>query len=275
MQTFRSLLFVPGSRPERIEKALAAGADAVCIDLEDAVPPQDKDAARVAVLDWVRTRPSSGPAVGIRFNALSTLDGLKDVVAYAGAGVRPDFLMLPKVSGADELRRLAEVLADPPPFWPIVESAVALEAAYAVAATPPVAGVLFGGADMSADLGCTMEWEALAYARGRLAAACASAGVQLLDVPHLDIKDEADLVASTARSKALGFTGRACIHPVQVGPVNAAHTPTETEIARAHRVVAALEAASGGAALLDGKLIELPVIRAANRVLARAATGDA
>jgi citrate lyase beta subunit len=275
VQTFRSLLFVPGSRPERIEKALAAGADAVCIDLEDAVPPQDKAAARAAVLEWARSRPAQGPAVGIRFNALSTLDGLKDVIAFAESGVQPDFLMLPKVSGADELRRLAGMLTAPPPFWPIVESAEALEAAYAVAAASGVQGVLFGGADMSADLGSTLEWEALAYARGRLAAACAAAGVQLHDVPHLDIKDEADLVASTVRSKALGFTGRACIHPVQVGPVNVVHTPSEAEIARAKRVIAALAEASGGAALLDGKLIELPVIRAAERVLARAATGDA
>jgi citrate lyase subunit beta/citryl-CoA lyase/(S)-citramalyl-CoA lyase len=274
VDTFRSLLFVPGSRPERIEKALAAGADAVCIDLEDAVPPQDKAQARAAVLAWLQARPEGGPALGVRFNAVSSIEGWRDAVAFADAGVRPDFLMVPKVGEAAELSLLGGVLADAPALWPIVESAVGLDNAYAIAGAPGVTGVLFGGADMSADLGSTMEWEALAYARGRLAAACAGAGVQLLDVPHLDIKDEADLVASTARSKALGFTGRACIHPVQVAPVNAVHTPTAAEIERAQRVVAALEAASGGAALLDGKLIELPVIRAANRVLARAETGD-
>jgi citrate lyase beta subunit len=270
------LLFVPGSRPERIGKALAAGADAVCIDLEDAVPPQDKAAARAAVMDWLGQRPHEGPAVGVRFNGLATLDGFRDVVAYAEATGRSDFIMIPKVAGAAELRQLVDVLdRRATALWPIIESAKGLEAAHDIADAPVVRGVLFGGADMSADLGSTMEWEALAYARGRLAAACAAAGVQLLDVPHLDIKDEADLISSTARSKALGFTGRACIHPTQVAAVNSVHTPSQAEQDRAHRVIAALEAAQGGAALLDGKLIELPVIRAAERVLARAATGDA
>lgn len=275
LRTFRSLLFVPGSRPERIAKALAAGADAVCIDLEDAVPPQDKATARAAVLAWLAARPDSGPALGVRFNAVSTQDGWRDAVAFADAGVRADFLMVPKVAGAVELTLLAPALGEAPPLWPIVESAVGLENAYGIAAAPGVAGVLFGGADMSADLGSDMSWDALAYARGRLAAACAAAGVQLLDVPHLDIKAEADLLASTARSRALGFTGRACIHPSQVGGVNTVHTPSNAELDRSRRVISALESANGGAALLDGKLIELPVIRAAQRVLERAQTGDA
>jgi len=132
---------------------------------------------------------------------------------------------------------------------------------------------LFGGADYAADLGCTMEWEPLFHARGLLAAACARAGVELLDVPHLDIGHEADLIATTQRIKAMGFTGRACIHPAQIGPVHAVFTPTEAEIAWARRVLAAFEASGGGAALLDGKLIEKPIIRAAMRTLEH--TGEA
>jgi citrate lyase subunit beta/citryl-CoA lyase/(S)-citramalyl-CoA lyase len=133
-----------------------------------------------------------------------------------------------------------------------------------------VGGVLFGAVDYSAEVGCTLEWDALLYARGALAAACARAGVELLDVPHLDIADAADLAASTARARALGFTGRACIHPTQVSAVNAVFTPDAAAVDRARRVVAAFEAAAGGAALLDGKLIELPVVRAARRTLERA-----
>jgi citrate lyase subunit beta/citryl-CoA lyase/(S)-citramalyl-CoA lyase len=277
VNTFRSLLFVPANRPERFAKALGAGADAVCIDLEDAVPPDAKASARAEVMAWLDARPLSdskdgphtGPRVGIRINGLSTLDGLRDVIAYAEARGRPDFMMVPKVAGPAELDQLVALLERRcVSLWPIIESAVGLRRAWDIAEAPAVHGILFGGADYSADVGCTMEWEALAHARGTLAAA--AGGVQLLDVPHLDIRDPADLEASTRRSKALGFTGRACIHPDQVAIVNAAFTPIEAEIARARRVVEALEAAGGAAALLDGKLIERPVIRAAQRVLERA-----
>jgi citrate lyase beta subunit len=271
VRSFRSLLFVPGARPERFDKALAAGADAVCIDLEDAVPPPKKAEARAGVLAWLDQRPHEGPAIGLRINGLSTLDGFKDVAAYAEAHGRPDFLMIPKVAGPAELAQVAAVLdRRATHLWPIVESALGLRNAFEICAAPGVQGILFGGADYSADVGCTMEWEALAHARGTLAAAAGAGGAQLLDVPYLDVQDEEGLTASAARVKALGFTGRACIHPKQVAGVNAAFTPTAAEVDKAKRVIAALEEAKGAAALLDGKLIELPVIRAAERVLARA-----
>lgn len=272
---FRSLLFVPGNRPERFGKAIAAGADAVCIDLEDAVPPDARAQARVSVSDWFATRPATdGPIVGIRINALATLDGFQDVVMLAGSAAA-DFIMIPKAAGAAELVQLREVLGPATaPLWPIVESARGLEQAFAIAGARGVEGVLFGGADYSADVGCTLDWDALAYARGRLAAAAAAGGdaggVQLLDVPYLDVQDEAGLLASTRRTLAMGFTGRACIHPSQVGPVNAVFTPSEEEVARARAVIAALEAARGRAALFNGKLVEKPVILAAQRTLERA-----
>lgn len=266
----RSLLFVPGARPERFDKAMAAGADVVCIDLEDAVPPNQKAAARAATLAWLATRPA-GASVGIRINGLTTPEGLRDLVALVDSSVRPALLMLPKAGHAEELRIIRAVLGEQtPPLWPIVESAGALKAAWDIAAAPGVEGVLFGGADYSADLGVTLEWEPLFLARSTLAAACANAGVQLLDVPHIDVKDEAGLESGTHRVKALGFTGRACIHPAQVATVNQAFSPTEAEIAQARRVLEAFEAAASAAALLDGKLIEAPVIRSAHRVLARA-----
>lgn len=268
--SFRSFLFVPGARPERFDKALSAGADAVCIDLEDAVPPDQKATARAQTLDWLRAAAHRATPVGLRINGVPTLDGLRDLVALADSPAKPAFLMLPKVVHAEELRIVKEALgAETPALWPIVESAGALKEAWTIAAAPGVEGVLFGGADYSADLGVSMDWEPLFLARSTLAAACARASVQLLDVPHIDVKDEDGLAASTRRAKALGFSGRACIHPIQVAVVNAAFSPTETEIAQALRVIAAFEAAGGAAALLDGKLIEAPVIRSALRTLAR------
>lgn len=268
--SIRSLLFVPGARPERFDKAMAAGADRVCIDLEDAVPPDQKASARTATLAWLAAQPP-GAAVGLRINSLGTADGLRDLAALVESDARPALLMLPKAGHAEEIRIVRSVLGEKsPPLWPIVESAGALKAAWDIAAAPGAQGVLFGGADYSADLGVTLDWEPLFLARSTLAAACAHAGVELLDVPHIDVKDEAGLEAGTRRVKALGFSGRACIHPSQVATVNQVFSPTEAEITQARRVLEAFEVAGGAAALLDGKLIEAPVIRSAQRVLARA-----
>ena len=268
--TYRSLLFVPGSRPDRFAKALDAGADAVCIDLEDAVPPAGKAQARAETLAFIRANPHP-TALGLRINGARSPDGLRDLVALLDGEARPDFVMVPKVAAGEDLALIAEALGpNAPPLWPVVESAEGLRRAWDICAAPGVAGVLFGGADLSADLGSDMSWDALLLARTTLTAAAARAEIATLDVPHLDLKDPVDLTVSTTRAKALGFTGRACIHPDQVGPVNAAFSPTPAEIERAHRVVEAFDAAGGAAALLDGKLIELPVIRAARRVLARA-----
>ena len=257
-----------------------AGADAVCIDLEDAVAPDGKDAARLAAFEFAGTLIKTPFTIGVRINAVGSPEGLSDLTRFAvrerEIEAEPDedletlgsgfgFVMIPKAISADDVAAVRA--ATSVPLWPIVESAEGLRCAWEIAAAPGVAGVLFGGADFAADLNCTMEWEPLLYARGVLAAACARAGVELLDVPHLDIGNEADLIASTHRIKAMGFTGRACIHPVQIDPVHTVFTPVEAEIAHARRVLAAFKSAGGGAALLDGKLIEKPLIRAARRIL--------
>jgi citrate lyase subunit beta/citryl-CoA lyase/(S)-citramalyl-CoA lyase len=233
------------------------------------VPPDQKGQARASVAAFLQGWSGATPSVGVRLNAPSTLAFAQDMAAMADALPMAAFVMVPKTQSPIELENLRAALGSVcPPLWPVIETARALEAAYEIAAAAQ--GVLFGAADFSADVGCTLEWEALAYARGRLAAACGAAGIELLDVPYLDVKDEAGLTESTRRAKALGFTGRACIHPDQVAPVNGCFTPTPAEIDRAKRVIAALEEAKGAAALLGGKLIEKPVILAAHRVLDRA-----
>jgi len=267
--TYRSLLFVPGARPDRFAKAFAAGADAVCIDLEDAVPPPEKAAARAATLAVLAEDRPTRPAVGLRLNALRTAAGVADLAALALSNARPDFVMMPKVAHAQEAAIIADVLeSNGPLIWPIIESAAGLEQAYAIAAAPRIGGVLFGGADFAADLGVAVEWEPLFLGRATVVAAAARAGVEALDVPYLDVEDDAGCEAEARRSRGLGFTGKACIHPRQLGPVKSAFTPTVEERARAQRVLDAFAAAGGAAALLDGKLIEAPVVRAAKRVLA-------
>lgn len=264
--TFRSLLFVPGSRPERFDKALAAGADAVCIDLEDAVAPDAKDTARTSVAAFLGQ--GARPGLGVRVNGPTTAHLDADCRALSGLPLA--FVMVPKVEAAGQLVSLRIRMGDEIPLWPIIESPEGLRQAWDIAAVAGVGGVLFGAADYSAEVGCTLEWDALLYARGALAAAAARAGVELLDVPYLDIADTSGLIDETRRARALGFTGRACIHPGQVGSVNAVFTPAPAEVERATRILEAFDAANGGAALLDGKLIELPVVRAARRTLDRA-----
>ncbi|MFM2043228.1 MAG: hypothetical protein RLY86_1804 [Pseudomonadota bacterium] len=266
----RTLLFVPGNRPERFEKALAAGADSVCIDLEDAVPPGEKAAARRATLDFAARHDGPGELL-VRLNPLRSADGIADLAAMLALDRPPAAVMLPKLSHAADLDLLDAVLGERATrVVPLVETAAGLAAADAIAAGPRVAALLFGAVDLSAELGCALDWEPLLVARSTLVRACAAAGVQLYDVPHIDVADEAGLAETTRRARALGFTGRACIHPRQVPVVNAAFTPSGQEIARARRILDAFAAAGGGVALLDGKLIEKPVARAAHRVLAAA-----
>jgi citrate lyase subunit beta/citryl-CoA lyase/(S)-citramalyl-CoA lyase len=260
---WRSLLFVPGARPERFGKALSAGADAVCIDLEDAVPPEGKERARAAVLDCLR----GGAEVGVRINALDTLWARADIEALSE--LSPHFVMVPKVANAEELR-VALVALGQPNIVAVVESGDGLRSAWEIAAVPGVGAILFGAADYSADIGAELAWEPMLYARGALAAACGRARKPLLDVPYLDVDDDAGLIETTRRARAMGFTGRACIHPKQIAGVHAAFSPSAAEVARARRVLEAFDAARGGAALLDGKLVELPVVLQARRVLAAA-----
>ncbi|MEQ1930317.1 MAG: CoA ester lyase [Parvularculaceae bacterium] len=262
----RSLLFVPGDRPERHQKAVDAGADAVCIDLEDAVAPDRKDHGRRSTIEFL-TRAPAGASVGVRINAISSREGARDAAALAESGVSPAFVMIPKVDGAADIALVQRSIVAP--VWSLMETPQAYFALPEIAvAIGEAGGILFGGVDYSASLGSDMSWDALLAARSAVVAAAALSGCATLDVPYLDVRDEAGLIAETKRVKSLGFQGRAAIHPKQVAAINVVFTPSAAEIERAEAVVAACAAAGGGAALLDGKLIEKPVLRAAERVLA-------
>lgn len=273
MTARRSLLFVPGSRPERFEKALAAGADMVCVDLEDAVAPPHKAEARAAAVPFLSGAP--GPERLVRLNSVKTAEGLRDLLAVIDAAPTAGTVMLPKVDTADEVRWVDALLSERGlalRLVALVETAEGLENAAAIAAaTPRLSALMFGGADLSAELGTPLAWEPLLYARSRLVHACARAGIEAIDVPHIVVSDLEACAAETRRAKDLGFTAKACIHPSQVAVVNGVFTPTEDEVAKARRIVDALAADPNGVLLLDGKLVEKPVVRAAERVLARAA----
>jgi len=263
----RSLLFVPALRPERVAKAVAAGADIVCIDMEDSVASDRKAEARELVLEGLKTQAGAS-ALAVRINPVQGPEGPLDIAALVKAGVRPDYVAVPKVDAPEDVVRVWQLFgSEPPPIIALIETAVAVDKASDIARAVAPEGMLFFGAmDMSAELGCTLDWEPLMFIRGRLVQAAAAAGVEVLDTPYPDIADEAGGAAEARKAKQFGFAGKAAIHPRHLPGIHAAFTPTAQEIAWARRVIEAM-AASTGVLQLDGKMIDRPVVRAAERTL--------
>ncbi len=263
---YKSQLFVPGNRPERFEKACAAGADIVCIDLEDAVAPKDKEAARRQVLEWLTQTEHKN--VGVRINAIDTDFGLEDIVALSGGNISLPFLMVPKVAMGREIEQLDQAIPEAlGSIFPIIESASGLVHSDAIFAHERVKLALFGGVDFASDMNCDMAWETLLYARSKLAASAVAHDVLLFDSPHIDVRNLDDCEASTHKAKALGIHARSAIHPAQIERIHAALKPNEAEVEFAKRVLEAFENSKGNVALLDGVFIEEPVVKKARRTL--------
>lgn len=270
----RSLLFVPGLRPDRFLKALNAGADIVCVDIEDAVPLERKEEARDLTypLFTEPSKESGSIETMVRINPLSTTEGLKDVLALRECATPPEALMLAKTGFAAEIKLYDELLqgncADIR-FHVIIESTDGLENVMEIAqASPRIDSLLFGAVDMSADLRAEKSWETLHYARSRVAHAAARYDLDLLDVPFLNLDDQNGLRNEAEMSHALGFTGKASIHPKQIAIINDVFSPSPELVERAKLILAAFEKDETGLVVVDGELIERPVIRSMSRVVA-------
>jgi len=268
----RSFIFAPAMRPDLYPKALASGADIVCVELEDGVAPKDKDVARENVLAlFAKPQADDGVERMVRVNCLRTAFGLKDVQAILSSESPPPALMLPKVVSPDEVIWLDELLTEAEHdtrIHIIIEMNEGLEAAFDIArSSDRIDSLLFGGVDMAADLRCKNAWEPLIYARSRVVHAAASAGIDVIDVPYLDLEDIAGMTAEASLAKDLGFSGKGAIHPKQIAELNRVFTPSDAEVARAQKVISAFEEADTGLVVVDGKLIEKPVIREMQRIL--------
>ena len=282
MRPRRSFLFVPGNRAEVHAKALAAGADTVCLDLEDAVPPQAKAEARGAAVEFLRAGADAGadaesgaapgPERVVRINTLRSAEGVRDLAAILDARPAAGVVFLPKVLDPCEVRLAGDLLAEEAPglaLGVLIETAEGLQNVHGIlAASDRIVFVMFGGVDLAADLGVAVAHEPLLYARSRVVHAGRRAGIDVLDVPCLAFRDEAAIRAEADAARALGFTGKALLHPAGIAPVHAAFSPSAEEIARAERIVAAYEASPNGLATVDGRLVERPVVRAMQKVLA-------
>lgn len=279
----RSLLFVPGDRPERFAKAAASGADAIILDLEDSVSPANKDAARHAVADYL-----AGDREVVTLVRINPLDGhmaAADIAAVIGG--RPDAIMLPKAEGAASIAQLDLILrsesasdASLPAVLPIATetpSAIFNLGSYREA-KDRLLGLTWGAEDLPAAIGASTSrnpdgsyTQPYEVARALTLFAAHGAGVAAIDTVFPAIKDEAGLAAYAARARRDGFTGMMAIHPSQVEPINAAFTPAAEEVARAQAIVDAFAANPGvGVLQVNGKMVDAPHLKQAQHLLSLA-----
>lgn len=269
MRVRRSLLFAPGNRPDIHAKALAAGADVVCIDLEDAVPPHAKAEARAIAAPFLID--AAGPERVVRINSPRSSEGMRDLLAIVEARPAAGVVFLPKVSSAEEVRWVAEILDEAGldlRLGVLLESIEGVEKAHSIlSASSRIVFAMFGGADLAAELGVEIAHEPLLYSRSRVVSAARRAMIDSFDVPCIAFRDGEKVMQEANAARALGFTGKAVLHPSNIAAVNAAFAPTGEEIARAEAIVAAYEASPNGLTVLDGKLVERPVVLAQQKIL--------
>ena len=287
----RSLLFLPGNTPNILVNAAALGADAVIFDLEDAVSPGEKDAARILVRNALQELDLGGCRRIVRINGLDTpywQEDLEEVIPCL-----PDLIMPAKISSPQEIEDLEAYLTKREEelcrtkkeavkvpgkigLLPLIETALGVENAFAIAAASPrVQGLFLGAEDLTADLGCrrTKEGREILYARGRLVTAARAAGLEVYDTPFTDVNDDQGLALDAAFAKSLGFSGKAAISPRHIPAINRIFSPAPEEIDYAYQVLEAIrqgEARGKGAVALQGKMIDAPIAARARRTVAAA-----
>ena len=280
----RSMLFLPGNTPRMLINGAFLGADAIIFDLEDAVAPAEKDAARILVRNTMRYMDLGGCEVIVRINSIDTAFWKADLDQILPE--MPGLILLPKTgSAADVLEADAYIteLEDKLGFarntvrlMPLIETALGVENAYAIAsASPRVAALFLGAEDLTADLRCqrTKAGREIEYARTRLVTAARAAGVDVYDTPFTDVNDDEGIQVDAALAKALGFTGKASISPRHVEAINRVFSPTQKEIDYAYEVMEAIRVAKEqgkGAIALYGKMIDAPIVARAEQTIAAA-----
>ena len=280
----RSMLFLPGNNPNMLINGNCLGADAVIFDLEDAVSPDEKDAARILVRNTMRYMDFRGCEIIVRINSIDTPYWQKDIDAILPYA--PGLILLPKTgSAADVLAADAYISqaeeklgleAGAVGLMPLIETAMGVENAFAIAsATKRVKALFLGAEDLTADLQCkrTKEGREIEYSRTRLVMAARAAGVEVYDTPFTDVNDDEGIETDAALAKSLGFSGKASISPRHVDVINRVFSPTLAEIDYAYEVMAAITLAKQqgkGAIALRGKMIDAPIVMRAQRTIAMA-----
>ncbi len=280
----RSMLFLPGNNPNMLINGNCLGADAVIFDLEDAVAPDQKDAARILVRNTMRYMDFRGCEIIVRINSIDTpywKADVDEILPYT-----PGLILLPKTSSASdvleadayitEVEKKLGLAQNTVGLMPLIETAMGVENAFAIAsATKRVQALFLGAEDLTADLQCkrTKEGREIEYARTRLVVAARAAGVAVYDTPFTDVNDDEGIVTDAALAKALGFTGKASISPRHVEVINSVFSPTQKDVDYAYEVMDAIALAKKqgkGAISLHGKMIDAPIVARAQQTIAMA-----
>ncbi len=272
IQPRRSLIFTTPLKHEMFSKAKLSGADIVCVELEDGISPKDKKMARSLAIKLFDDESSrDGIEKIIRINCPRDSFGLADIQAIVDTNNPPHGIMIPKVKTAEEIILIDNLFSErghKTKFHIIIETNQGLECAYEIAnCCKRIEALFFGGVDMAAELRCSSNWDSLLYARSRVVHAAASAGLDAIDVPYLDLNDLEGMKIEAIKAKDLGYCGKGSIHPKQIPILNEVFTPTKDELTRANKIITAFEKANTGLLVFEGKLIEKPVLREMYRIL--------
>lgn len=272
LQNAKSLLFTPANKPERFEKAKIIGANGIVIDLEDSVTLQDKDNARKIVIEFFKNYKKDNDFIyALRINSIKTLAGIKDLAAIIDNHAFPDAIMLPKSESQEEFQILDSLLMPHNiPYFALIETSKGLYNAEKIAnSSKNLQALVFGGADLAADLGAKFCWDSLYTGRCIVVRAAATNNLASFDVPYLNLKDTDDsgILEETQKIKDLGFTGKLSIHPKHILPINKIFKPTAEELERAKKIIAIYESSGGNACEIDGKMIDVPVYKSAKRIV--------
>ncbi len=264
----RSILFVPGDRSDRFPKALASGADAICVDLEDGVAPPGKAAARQSTVAFLSQLEAAPCAVFVRVNGVESPVGVEDLEALSQPFCCLSGLLLPKCISSDSVAAAAERLDEASldlSLAALIEDPAGLRRAHEIAAHPRVWALVFGPLDLALSLGATPSPELLTPIRVQLRLAAAEAGKAAIDGPYVDIPDLAGLRSETALAAKLGYDGKLAIHPTHIPAINQGFTPSREQIESDRRIIAAVDASEHGVVVVDGRMIDKPVVDAARR----------
>lgn len=280
----RSMLFLPGNTPNMLINGNCLGSDAVIFDLEDAVSPAEKDAARILVRNTMKYMDFSGCEIIVRINSIDTPYWKKDVEEMLPQ--KPNLLLLPKTGSAKDVQEADAYISEVEDklglprntvgLMPLIETAMGVENAFSIAsASSRVQALFLGAEDLTADLRCkrTKEGREIEYARTRLVVAARAAGVDVYDTPFTDVNDDEGIWTDAELAKALGFTGKASISPRHVEVINAVFSPTQKDIDYAYEVMDAIRLAKEqgkGAIALHGKMIDAPIVARAEQTIAAA-----
>jgi (S)-citramalyl-CoA lyase len=276
IQSLKSWLFTPATKADRFGRAAEVHADALIIDLEDAVALLDKQKARTAALQYLAQPAQGRLPCALRINAPVTRTGIEDLRSLLESSAAPDYIILPKCDSPAFIRMVRTLLdqaAKDTEMIALIESAKAVEALPDIVGSEVRPGALmFGAADMEADLGAKTGWEPLLFVRSRIVQVAASAGIVAVDSPFFDIADLEGLKKETTAARDLGFHGKAAIHPKQISVINDVFVPSDEEVAKARQILAVNQQGVGS---VDHQMVDEAIARKARRTLERAAIAAA